>query len=129
MYSFEILILWSFCSGQFPRVNKRRVYHSQCFTVATCRKSLDGSFVSLKQSLFGRSARNPDTKLPILYCRLFKFYNEVTQILKLKSIQNQNSKLCGLFCIYIAHAMFGYEYPLMLNMNDIDLLRFANHML
>ena len=68
-------------------------------------------------------------KYQLLYCRLLKFYNEVTQILKLKPVQNQNSKLCGLFCIYIAHVMFGYEYPLMLNMNDNDLLRFANHML
>ena len=24
--------------------------------------------------------------------------------------------------------MFGYEYPLLLNVNDNDLLRFANHM-
>ena len=129
MYSLEISFLWIFCSGQFPKVNKRRVYHSQCFTVATCRKSLNGSFVSRKQSLFGRSAWNPIQNYQLLYCRLLKFYNEVTQILKLKPIQNQNSKLCGLFCIYIAHVMFGYEYPLMLNMNDNDLLRFANHML
>ena len=66
MFSFEILFLWSFCSGQFPKVNKRRIYHSHLFTVAACRKSLDGSFVSQKQSLFGRSAWNPDTKLPII---------------------------------------------------------------
>ena len=36
---------------------------------------------------------------------------------------------CELFCVYIEHVMFGYKYPLMLNMNDNDLLRFANHML
>ena len=64
-----------------------------------------------------------------LYSRLKQFYNEVTQVLKLKPFQNQNSKLCGLFCIYIAHVMSGYEYPLLLNMNDNDLIRFANHML
>ena len=71
----------------------------------------------------------PIQNYQLLYCRLLKFYNEVTQILKLKPIQNQNSKLCGLFCIYMTHVMFGYEYPLMLNMSDNDLLRFANHML
>ena len=65
----------------------------------------------------------------ILYSRLIQFYNEVTQVIKLKPVQNQNSKLCGLFCIYIAHVMFGYEYPLLLNLNDNDLIRFANHML
>ena len=71
----------------------------------------------------------PIQNYQILYSRLVQFYNEVTQVLKLKPVQNQNSKLCGLFCIYIAHVMFGYGYPLMLNMNDNDLLRFANHML
>ena len=71
----------------------------------------------------------PIQNYQILYSRLVQFYNEVTQVLKLKPVQNQNSKLCGLFCIYIAHVMFGYEYPLLLNMNDNDLLRFANHML
>ena len=65
----------------------------------------------------------------ILYYRLVQFYNEVTQELKLRPFQNQNSKLCGLFCIYIEHVMFGYEYPLLLNMNDNDLLSFANQML
>ena len=34
----------------------------------------------------------------------------------------------GFFCIYIAHVMFGYEYPLLLNMNNNGLVRFANHM-
>ena len=71
----------------------------------------------------------PIQNYQILYSRLVQFYNEVTQVLKIKPVQNQNSKLCGLFCIYIAHVMFGDEYPSMLNMNDIDLLRFANHML
>ena len=71
----------------------------------------------------------PIQNYQILYSRLVQFYTEVTQVLKLKPSQNENSKLCGRFCIYIAHVMFGYEYPLMLNMNDIDLLRFANHVL
>ena len=71
----------------------------------------------------------PIQNYQILYSRLIQFSNEVTQVFKLKPVQNQNSKLCRLFCIYIAHVMFGYEYPLLLNMNDSDLIRFANHML
>ena len=71
----------------------------------------------------------PIKNYQILFSRLVQFYNEVTQVLKLKPVQNQNSKLFGLFCIYIAHVMFGYGYSLMLNMNDNDLLRFDNHML
>ena len=64
-----------------------------------------------------------------IYSRLVQFYNEVTQVLKLKPVQNQNSKLCGLFCIYNSHVMFGYEYLLLLNMNYNDLLRFTNHII
>ena len=71
----------------------------------------------------------PTQNYQILYSRLIQFYNEVNQVLKLKPVQYQKSKLCRLFCIYIAHVMFGYEYPLLLNMNDIDLIRCANHML
>ena len=65
----------------------------------------------------------------LLYCRLVKFYNEVTKILKPRPIRNQNSKFCGLFCFYIARVMFGYKYLLMLDMNNNDLLRFAKHVL
>ena len=43
-----------------------------------------------------------------LYSRLVQFYNEVIQVLKIKPVQNQNSKPSGLFCIYIAHVKFGY---------------------
>ena len=63
----------------------------------------------------------------LLYCRLVKIYNEVTQILKLKPIQNQNSKLCRIFAFILR--MWFYGYPLIMNMNNNDLLRFANHML
>ena len=61
----------------------------------------------------------PIQNYQILYSRLVQFYNEITQVVNLKLVQNQNSKLFGLFCIYIVHVMFGYEYPLMLNMNDL----------
>ena len=71
----------------------------------------------------------PIQNYQFLYSSLIQFYNEVTQVLKLKPVQNQNSKLCGILNIYIAHVMFGYECPLLLNMNDIDLLCFANLML
>ena len=65
----------------------------------------------------------------VFYKRLTRFYNEVIQLFKLKPIQNSNSKLCGLFCIYIAHVIFELNYPYICYMNDDDLLRFAKHML
>ena len=64
----------------------------------------------------------------LLHCRLVKFYNGVTQRLKLKPNQNENSKLFGLLCIYVEHVMFVFAFSLRLNMNDNDLLRFVIHM-
>ena len=66
-----------------------------------------------------------------VYTRLLQFYfeEEVVQFLRLQPIQNPNSKLCALFCIYIAHIIFTKSYPYVHYMNDDDLLRFANHMM
>ena len=36
----------------------------------------------------------PIQNYQILYSRLVQFYNEVTQVLKLKPVQNPNSKIC-----------------------------------
>ena len=41
----------------------------------------------------------PIQNYQIFYSRLIQFYKELTQALKLKPVQNQNSNLCGLFCI------------------------------
>ena len=64
-----------------------------------------------------------------VYRRLNSFYREVIQLCTLMPIQKANSKLCGLFCIYIAHVIFSNKYPYTMYMNDDDLLRFAKHML
>ena len=39
----------------------------------------------------------PIQNYQILYSRLIQLYNELTQVLKLKPVQSQNSKFCGLF--------------------------------
>ena len=43
----------------------------------------------------------PIQNYQILYSRLVQFYNEVTQVLKLKPVQNQISKLCGFFAFLL----------------------------
>ena len=53
--------------------------------------------------------------------------NTVYELLRNQPIQKQNSILCGLFCIYIAHIIFSGQK--LVKMNDIDLLRFALHMM
>ena len=51
----------------------------------------------------------------------------VYELLRNQPIQKQNSILCGLFCIYIAHIIFSGQK--LKKMSDIDLLRFALHMM
>ena len=68
-----------------------------------------------------------------IYVAVFKrvnsFYGEVIELCTLMPIQKTNSKLCGLFCIYIAHLSSSNNYPYTMYMNDDDLLQFAKHML
>ena len=44
-------------------------------------------------------------------------------------LQQRNSELCGVFCIYIAHVIYTEGFKLYLYINDNDLLRFATHLL
>ena len=53
--------------------------------------------------------------------------NTVYELLRNQPIQKQNSILCGLFCIYIAHIIFSGQK--LVKMSDIDLLHFALHMM
>ena len=99
------------------------------------------NIVSRNQHIFADPLGIPIQNYHIFLSRLLQFHNEVTQVLKSKlkiktqnsklklKVQNQNSKLCGHFCIYIAHVMFGYQYALMLNINVTDLPCFANRSL
>ena len=48
-------------------------------------------------------------------------------ILENQTNQSRDSKLSGLFCIYIAHIIFGF-WPIV-KCSDIDLIRFALHMM
>ena len=51
----------------------------------------------------------------------------VYELLRKQPIQKQNSILCGLFCIYIAHFIFNGQG--FVKMSDFDLLHFALHMI
>ena len=64
-----------------------------------------------------------------LQCRIASNFNvnTVFELLRNQPIQKQNSILCGLFCIYIAHIIFSGQK--LVKMSDIDLLRFALHMM
>ena len=51
----------------------------------------------------------------------------VYELLRNQPIQKPNSILCGLFCIYIAHYLFGGKE--IVKMSDVELIRFALHMM
>ena len=51
----------------------------------------------------------------------------VYELLRNQPIQTQNSILCGLFCIYVAHYI--YNNKEIVKMSDDDLIRFALHMM
>ena len=113
--------LWSFLADNFPKLTRERF-----IIVKTSSLRYGGSH--LRVLLFQKSKAYladllviPIKNYQILYCRLEQIYNEVHQILKLKPIQNQNSKRCGLFDFF-AHVMLGQKYLFMLKMNDNDLL-------
>ena len=59
-----------------------------------------------------------------LYQRIITVANNhnIYQLLENQSIQNANSKLCGLFCIYIAHFVFTAEK--LVNISNNELIRF-----
>ena len=62
-----------------------------------------------------------------LYRRLSDTNAQICQFLEYQPIQSQNSELCGIFCIYIAHIMFSKGQ--IVKINDVQLLRFALHMM
>ena len=50
----------------------------------------------------------------------------VTEIIQ-APLQNFNSNLCGLHCIYIAHYVFGANFPIIPYTSEQELLRFIKH--
>ena len=52
---------------------------------------------------------------------------QVHQLLENHPILSKNSRLCGLFCIYFAHVLFNSQN--IAKINDVDLIRFALHMM
>ena len=62
-----------------------------------------------------------------IYQRLAKNNVQFHQLLEHQPIQSQNSELCGLFCIFIAHLIFDNRQ--IVNCSDFQSIRFALHMM
>ena len=62
-----------------------------------------------------------------IYQRIAKNNVQFHQCLENQPIQSQNSELCGLFCIFIAHLIFDNRQ--IVNCSDFYLILFALHMM
>ena len=51
----------------------------------------------------------------------------VYDLLRYQPIQKPNALLCGFFCIYIAHYLFGWKK--IVKLSDVDLISFALHIM
>ena len=85
--------------------------------------------VKNKKLIFADPLGQPILFYKDVYRRLVSTQRDVQlcQVLENQPIQSRDSKLCGLFCIYIAHLIFSFR-PIV-KCTDNDLIRFALHMM
>ena len=81
------------------------------------------------QLLFADPLGQPISSYKHLYQRIISVgsNHNIYQLLENQPIQRANSKLCGLFCIYIAHFVFNVQK--LVKISDNELIRFAFHMM
>ena len=81
------------------------------------------------QLLFADHFGQPISSYKHLYQRIVSVgsNHNIYQLLENQPIQRANSKLCLLFCIYIAHFVFNAQK--LVNISDNELIRFAFHMM
>ena len=86
-----------------------------------CRKN--------NQLLFADPLGQPNSSYKHLYQRTVSVgsNHNIYQLLENQPIQRANSKLCGFFCIYIAHFVFNAQK--LVNISNNELIRFAFHMM
>ena len=120
-----------YAANKVPRLEQ------DCFAIVNeSRDSLPGThwlllFRRQNNLYFADPLGFPLEMYKTVYQRLINLYPTcpIHQIFKLKAIQPFNSKLCGLYCIYIAHVAYTSRVPFIPLLNDIELLKFAKHML
>ena len=78
--------------------------------------------------LFADPLRLPLNNYPHVRDRLSFADLGVAEIIQ-APLQNLNSNLCGLYCIYIAHYVFGAHFPIIPYISEQELMRFVKHFL
>jgi len=62
-----------------------------------------------------------------IYKRAIKLYDTVHDFIRFQ-LQPLDSNACALYCMYLAHAIFGIQYPRVAFIGENDLYRFVKHM-
>ena len=119
-----------FAANNFPEKMNRNIF---LIVKAATAENIGTHWLLLcrkKQSiLFADPLGQPLSSYKHLYQRiLFVGSNHhIYQLLENQPIQIANSKLCGFFCIYIAHFVFNAQKLVNINVNE--LIRFAFHLI
>ena len=119
-----------FAANNFPEKMKRNsflvVNAATAETIGTHWLLLCGKN---NQLFFADPLGQPISSCKHLYQRIICVANNhnIYQLLENQPIRSANSKLCGLFCIYIAH--FVFDAQKLVNINHKELIRFANQMM
>lgn len=62
-----------------------------------------------------------------IYQRAIQHYDKIQEYIQVP-LQPMDSKACGLYCLYLAHEIFGINYPRVTFIGENDLHRFVKHM-
>ena len=131
MYTFEVQISWCVCIDNFPLHLSQ---NSFIIVNASTSQSIGTHWILIYRRngdyIFADSLGQNLTSNKHLHNRLVSSAGNIQTVyefLKNQPIQKANSILCGIFCIYIAHYLFGGKE--IVKMSDVELIRFALHMM
>ena len=119
-----------FAANNFPEKMNRNIF---LIVNAATAENIGSHWLLLcrenNQLLFADPLGQPISSYKHLYQRIISVgsNHNIYQLLENQPIQRANSKLCGLFCIYIAHFVFNAQK--LVKISDNELIRFAFHMM
>ena len=105
-------------NGNFIIVNSDKATQTGTYWLLLCNRN--------NKYLFADPLGLPLNNYPHVRNRLSFADLGVTEIIQ-APLQNFNSNLCGLYCIYIAHYVFDADFHLIPYISEQELLRFVKH--
>lgn len=105
----------------FQIVNASKADHVGTHWILLCRKTS-------KHLIFADPLGLPVDLYVDIYVRAARFYPVISEYMIQQSIQPISSVKCGLYCIYLAHAIFSNQYPALPMIHEKELEQFIIHM-